>query len=656
MGIEVNDLFGLKAVPLSTEAELNARLTPKIQEWHAVRKPWAHVMSLSDKCAGDASTQFGLKFGPDGGKGYITNYERPQPTLENLQVKKQGELGTTRRVILEIKAYTDDQLNEIARCYFIPDMSVRVQWGWNVGASGERSPQPYRSFTRDGSISDPIANREIANIQSKYANYDGLQGRVVHYNMTLDSDNVWNISIEIVGASTMMTDAKINDYSNGCNCKITPEPGPDGETKDPQETPTSRLRAVFENLIDKPDTFKSAYGGKSGETYKIRFKGYDIDDSGTEVTETSFWRVKISDREQVFISFGGLQRLVSCTTQNLSDTTKEPLNYEFVSDGVYITAPVDDKNKNLVICSDPRVGFIPGGDLSDRLSLNTLAPSAYDKEKGILLDNVLINVNYCRRLLSNIEEGADSVSQYLLKVLEDFNYKCGSPWDFGFIDTSNSAPALKATNAPIRITVVDTKKSKKNTKPYRIEAAAEKSHVRSLSIDLKLTESMKTQALYSGTLAEAPNTKVVCNKSFAAFTKVSAYGINTAVKNSTNISKEGCGTSGDKCTDKKSKTSYEDAIKNLKNGVTDETVAAVRGELINKITSNKDANCKGSLIPINFGVTLDGIGGFSFGQSIDCSRFPKGWSEYFTYQVTVVEHSITHDDWQTTLTTAARLI
>jgi hypothetical protein len=165
---------------------------------------------------------------------------------------------------------------------------------------------------------------------------------------------------------------------------------------------------------------------------------------------------------------------------------------------------------------------------------------------------------------------------------------------------------------------------------------------------------MKTQALYSGTLAKAPDTKAVCNESFAAFTRIS--GKNTAVKDSTATAKGNCGTSDDKCTDKEVKTSFEDAVKKLKEGATDESVEAVRGELVNKITSNKDANCKGSLIPINYGVVLDGIGGFSFGQSIDCSRFPKGWNQYFTYQVTVVEHSITHDDWQTTLSTVARLI
>lgn len=657
MAIDTNNLFGLKQVPEKTRQELDARSTTKIKEWHAVRKPWAHIMSLSENCAGDITTQFGLRVGPGNGAGYMANFERPHPTLESIQVKKQGELGTTRRLLLEIKAYTDDQLNKIAKCYFIPGMSVRVQWGWNIDALGRKSPQPITTYKKNGELSDPMANALIRDAQKQFANYDGLQGRVVHYNTTLDSDNVWNISIEIVGAGTMMTDAKVNNYSDGCSCKVTPEPGPDGQPKEEQDIKTSNLKARFVALIDDPKTNKaviqSGYRGKSGNIYTVEFEGYDLDDSGAE-DKSGFWvsiglRDGITTQKHPFISFGALQRIISCAAQSIDDNTKEPKDFEISSDGVLLTIPIDEGGNKIMMCSDPRVGYIPGGDLQ----LSTEAPSAVSND-GIILDNILLNANHCLRLLNTIEEGTDSVTSYLLKVLEDFNFKCGSPWDFDFVNTSDTAPDLKPTNAPIRLTIVDTKKSKKNAGPYVIQATAQSSHVRGLKIDMKLTEAMKTQALYSGGGLAAPDTKVVCNESFAAFTRIS--GKNTAVKYAPPTAKTNCGTADDKCSDKVVKTSFAEAVKKLKEGATDESVEAVRGELVSKITSNKDANCKGSLIPVNFGVTLDGIGGFSFGQSIDCSRFPKGWNQYFTYQVTVVEHSINHSDWETTLTTVARLI
>jgi hypothetical protein len=66
-------------------------------------------------------------------------------------------------------------------------------------------------------------------------------------------------------------------------------------------------------------------------------------------------------------------------------------------------------------------------------------------------------------------------------------------------------------------------------------------------------------------------------------------------------------------------------------------------------------SCLNSIIPAEFGVTIDGIGGLQFGQSVDCDRFPDEYRKYFYYQVTAIEHTISVEDWVTTVTTIARL-
>ena len=56
-----------------------------------------------------------------------------------------------------------------------------------------------------------------------------------------------------------------------------------------------------------------------------------------------------------------------------------------------------------------------------------------------------------------------------------------------------------------------------------------------------------------------------------------------------------------------------------------------------------------------FSLTLDGIGGFGFGQAITSTRIPSSITANRIFQVTAVEHSVTAQDWTTTINTIARL-
>ena len=641
MGINVNDIFGLKAVPGATQAELTARTTNVIREWHATRKPWVHIMSLASNCAGDGTTQFGVGFGPGGGAGYTANFERPQPVVESIDVKKQGELGTTRRVTIQMKAFTDDQLNTIAKCYFIPAMSVRIQYGWNVDAQGQKAPSPFTSVK-----TDPEAIALIQSNQNKYSSYDGLQGIVSNYGVSLD-ENVWNITLEVTGAGTSMASAKMSNSQNGCICEVNPEPRPDQTSTDPQKIKLSDIKALLIDIIDDVSNRNNIkYGGKSKQVYTYKYEGFDRDEYGREDTSGPWYTLGlgsgIGTQEATYISLGALQRILSCVSQNQRDG--EPAAFEVNSDGVVIAKP------GKVLCADPRIAYIPGGELS--LSGGG-APSAISGN-GVILDNILVNAIHCLKVLLQEEKGDDNLQKYLEIILKDINYNCGGPWEFDFINTSDAEPRLTKEKAPSRLTIVDTKKSEASTNPYVLKANSKNSCVRSVKMDMKLTDSMKTQALFSGDLAVAPPSFASdpCNGRFTAFTKIS--GQNLAKPPATAPSKPSCGNGSTKCSDSNEEPDFGDKFDKLKKGVTDDTVAAVRGELVSQMGKDKESNCKGSLIPIELSVVVDGIGGFSFGQTITCDRFPGEFGKYFTYQVTTVEHSITNDDWTTTINTVGR--
>jgi hypothetical protein len=65
-------------------------------------------------------------------------------------------------------------------------------------------------------------------------------------------------------------------------------------------------------------------------------------------------------------------------------------------------------------------------------------------------------------------------------------------------------------------------------------------------------------------------------------------------------------------------------------------------------------HCKGVPLPFNFSFTVDGIGGFEFGQMVSSDRIPPQIRKNFEWQITTVEHSITVNDWTTNVNTVCR--
>ena len=108
-------------------------------------------------CAGGACSEEYNEFGNDptspGGalKMFSNNpsigaYEAgknvPLPGITGLDITAMGSLGTTRKAVLSLTAFTDDQLVELQKCYFMPGMDIRVQWGWNKSCDGTTPPPP----------------------------------------------------------------------------------------------------------------------------------------------------------------------------------------------------------------------------------------------------------------------------------------------------------------------------------------------------------------------------------------------------------------------------------------------------------------------------------------------------------------------------------
>ena len=73
-----------------------------------------------------------------------------------------------------------------------------------------------------------------------------------------------------------------------------------------------------------------------------------------------------------------------------------------------------------------------------------------------------------------------------------------------------------------------------------------------------------------------------------------------------------------------------------------------------KVAPDKYSYKQGFPIPVNLEITLDGIKGFRFGNTLKIDYLPKGYEDV-VFTVTKIVHDIKNNDWTTTLSTVCRM-
>ena len=166
------ELFSPKTVPSKTAAELDARAQKKFQKGMSGQMTWCHIMSMCQGNPGTISTYKTFS------QAYPTA-NRPNVLVQSLDVKSHGEYGTMRRASIKLKVFTDVEMDTLAKAYFIPNMSIRIQFGWSMAIKSS-AIQPI-----SGIMSDGEANKAIRDQSASNPSYDGFQGRIVSWEFSL---------------------------------------------------------------------------------------------------------------------------------------------------------------------------------------------------------------------------------------------------------------------------------------------------------------------------------------------------------------------------------------------------------------------------------------------------------------------------------------
>ena len=717
--------FQGKEVPKAVVDELKARSKQLAKvgsgdsRWAQSRQVWFKLTSLASVNGNTSIRSLSSKAPLQNiGGGYVADTLRPsEPAVTSIKVTKQGQIGTSRKVNVELTFFTDEQLAEWEPYLLVPGISLRAEWGWSVGASKATPESPIS----DSIVLDSLASNAILEKVNKNPNYDGIQGPVTNFSYAVEGD-LWKVTVEFIGAATQLASQPINDANCACAC---------GEKDGEEEETDIQLSNLEQNLLA---INRAGDEDSSGATFAkllasnpalrdlnfayVRFTGIDRSEKG-EVDDGMMEGVERTT-EEVFITLEALTILISRVTGTKKDgnsSINADGRFTFIdpSNGQYMVVPTLDEDIP-TISVDPYVCLLPGqheklvgktglaNEIKEErnwlqaingLNIDTLKPRILKSNNTIdefynpgnsaegYVGKILVNVKHAYKVYKANESG--TYSDFLLALLNDINDVTGNLWEFGIINITDKQKKDANPYYDNLLTIMDVKAAEKKTLVLQIRTKPDSYNnptfapiARSISITSKLTDAMKSQALY-GNAARGTKDVGNCEDRYTRLrsigggvTKVDNQGrlytepscTNTCV--SSENPNEDCGSSKEKGLSPKSQ--FEKAMANLYFKRKDARVASAKEAYksfiatLNKDTTKPNPACPTMAFPFELQLTLDGIGGFVWGQYVTTDRLPNRYKagqagkDQVVWQVTTVEHIIQPGKWETNINTLARYI
>jgi hypothetical protein len=660
--------FSLKSVPGATQTELQARGNRQWDPSLGQAKTWIHVMSLAEGRSKILKTF----------ESYSGAYEnnRPKYVITGFKLNAKGEFGTTRQGDLSMTIFNDNEFNSIADAYLIPDMSVRVQFGWSVGSDGKAAPAAL-----EGVMTDSEAIKAMHNLASNSPIYEGYQGRVVGWDVKYRPEiSAWDLTLQMVGAADSVSETGLDYSTKKCQCKkeLTGQQEEQNQGEEEVVKQTSDLEAVAIQLFDDPanlGSIDSLKGAPNLLAEEIAYPGFSRDIDGTEDTSTIGIPSDLDARE-TFVSWGTVEAMFTrCSGQQFCG--KDPCSYILDSSNVILKAP--QAGGGNWFSGDPRVCILPGGGLTfqeptewtDRLAATIVfAPLAAVIDAfsgtagfpqpskncftgdGVKLVDILVSTVHLNKRIREFLQGEVKLMQAINSLLKDINVACGGVWELEVIDsTIDSGDA-----SVVQLTIVDSNDSD-GAPSFTFVTEAGSGFCRDVQIDFKPTDAMKTQALY-GNQGDSKETGTggACSSRFMIYSKDGPK--NLGKKTGTTEHPNTCNS--DICNEA---NQTEDPKTALEKKVTQITVDGALNYLREqkreadkqRLSGQAGGYCAAPILPIGLGVTVGGIGGFRWGQGVSCDRLPPDIRNRLNWQVTSVEHNLSADDWVTTIKTVGRV-
>jgi hypothetical protein len=651
------------------------------------RKSWARVKSI------DPAYTLGMA----GSKimsnrmGDLTLYnsQRFVPNkalLKSLEISNEGTIGSLLKgkftfVLYPYMTSSGFEIGVIERAFFTPGAEVEVSWGWSVTA------------------------------RSKECNYGRFNGIIYNFNWSLNPDLSITADCSIVSAATIALghsgdlSTKKDEVNPPSNVLGNPIPGPNLAAVIDRDLTTPGFAAVSTLAVGQGITagipgvegkgLPTVGGTTSGpyipEYWAIGLPHQEVEPetnapapAGTPgsavqkasappppVTKTYFY-IKLG----VVVDFiNQLIDRLEATGKGVNDIMGRLFEIQVWENITAYNPDVKSAYPFDVFFPDDKMGSYGPTITPYKDMLRTIKPPAMTKDIGIA--NILLGTDFVKNTYKNfVEENSANVpykniSSFFEEIVKKINEAAGDTYqisvvqmerpDTGFPSPTTPGGKMTRTNRSI-LSIEDTLLSETITngvKPYEFRVDIFKPLIKNAQISCKPPAAMATAAYASARSTGSPGSSSPGMKPNNALVDVTP----TRDKDVGAFNTEKTGNAAGTGTTGVKGDIIAKADTGAKSGFNNSWSEQMRGSLaaLKKNTTDRVNNSGHWLhqaaYPIDFTITIDGINGFKFGDTIKTTAIPKRYNKEYkmVFTVTKISHKIDESGWETTLNTKSRI-
>jgi lysozyme len=280
------------------------------------------------------------------------------------------------------------------------------------------------------------------------------------------------------------------------------------------------------------------------------------------------------------------------------------------------------------------------------------------KKKNGVLSNMLLNVRFLQTTLSEVE----TLAEYINKICDSVNEACANYFDLQLIEDPDVPAIMRVVDGEVHDLGDDVIVPK-------LPAVGQKSICREVGIDTKLSGPIAAEVMYGTSKKQTAHD--MGENGTAKWNMWNAEVIdmdhaNIAMMNKVEEGVNACsndeGDLEDKETVEKIKASYIESRKDLADNVAKEQIDACNTAVKKRIeVANTaivdgvafDVNSTGVQLPLEIGVTLDGMSGIIWGLPMSVDYLPPRYDNA-AFTITKVDHTIDDKGWTLVIETVMR--
>lgn len=540
-----------------------------------------------------------------------------KPLLQKVEIANEGQLGSFLKATITFTVFPElgksgFDIEGIEDAFFIPGRDVKLTWGWSSYA------------------------------QNQKACTGGFTGIVYNFNWNFNSDLSITATVQIISPSGLSVAMSADLTNTADNAKITTDAAGNIFVGSNLSKVIDADLAQASGSVTLADGGATYIASKDTANQKLDYFVLGLPIQQPDPNADANKNIKVS-KTHWYVKLGSIVAFLNELLKAYDDPMKTIFDVQCFGNQTQYLKDCFSAYPLEVYFPDEQMGAY--GDLIPFGSANNVL--TYGMPSGrINIGEILLSTDFVKKTYESFiaENAANIPYKSLPKLLEELvkriNHASGDMYDFTPVlfepELNNIGGQVKSI-----LSIEDTNLSTdlgNSVTPFEFSPTIFKPIVRNVNISSN-TPALMMQAAFAAARGKA---------------KPAQSNVRIATESQRDNAEY----------DKE----YWHAIDNLlrlrfqamQSGFSDSWSEECRGFLVKvKRTSNaQDAHwLHKAIFPIKFDVTIDGINGFKFGDTLSTTMIPEKYNSVYNmvFTVTKIVHTIENKDWSTTLETAARV-